>query len=165
MSKRDLSVGIKLYRLRLKLGLEFCEPGRFTQSVRYLLCRLYWAQDGLQVLLSRVYVSKSRPVPLGGLPCLCLMSVSWMSMALISHRVATLSGPLSSGSTVASSSWLSRSRSLESDRITLVEFHIASLISDRWSGAGIRTHALPGWKPGAFPLGDARLKIGPGSGI
>ena len=24
--------------------------------------------------------------------------------------------------------------------------------------AGIRTHAVPGWKPGAFPLGDARSK-------
>ena len=32
------------------------------------------------------------------------------------------------------------------------------------AGGGIRTHAVPGWRPGAFPLGDARLKIGPGSG-
>lgn len=32
------------------------------------------------------------------------------------------------------------------------------------AGGGIRTHAMPGWKPGAFPLGDARLKNGPGSG-
>ena len=26
------------------------------------------------------------------------------------------------------------------------------------AGGGIRTHAVPGWKPSAFPLGDARLK-------
>ena len=32
------------------------------------------------------------------------------------------------------------------------------------AGGGHRTHELPGWKPGAFPLGYARLKIGPGSG-
>ena len=36
--------------------------------------------------------------------------------------------------------------------------------SQNGAGGGIRTHAMPGWKPGAFPLGDARLKNGPGSG-
>jgi hypothetical protein len=32
------------------------------------------------------------------------------------------------------------------------------------AGGGNRTHAMPGWKPGVFPLGDARSKGGPGSG-
>ena len=27
------------------------------------------------------------------------------------------------------------------------------------AGGGIRTHEMPGWKPGAFPLGDARPQM------
>ena len=41
---------------------------------------------------------------------------------------------------------------------------LLSSIGEVGAGGGIRTHAMPGWKPGAFPLGDARSKIGPGSG-
>ena len=33
------------------------------------------------------------------------------------------------------------------------------------AGGGIRTHAVPGWKPGAFPLGDARSKMVQGVGV
>src|SRR5580692_4373077 len=32
------------------------------------------------------------------------------------------------------------------------------------AGGGIRTHAVPGWKPGAFPLGDARSRVVQGVG-
>lgn len=33
------------------------------------------------------------------------------------------------------------------------------------AGGGIRTHAMPGWKPGAFPLGDARSRMVQGAGV
>ena len=33
------------------------------------------------------------------------------------------------------------------------------------AGGGNRTHAMPGWKPGAFPLGDARLRLVQGVGV
>jgi hypothetical protein len=33
------------------------------------------------------------------------------------------------------------------------------------AGGGIRTHAMPGWKPGAFPLGDARPSVVQGVGV
>ena len=49
------------------------------------------------------------------------------------------------------------------DKFTWAE-KLLSSIGEVGAGGGIRTHAMPGWKPGAFPLGDARLKIGPGSG-
>lgn len=35
----------------------------------------------------------------------------------------------------------------------------------QWSGRGVRTHAMPGWKPGAYPLGDARSKMVQGVGV
>ena len=48
--------------------------------------------------------------------------------------------------------------------LTWRELAANRLLHSHGAGGGIRTHAVPGWKPGAFPLGDARLKVGPGSG-
>src|SRR3569833_2296701 len=37
--------------------------------------------------------------------------------------------------------------------------------SGNGASGGIRTHAGPGWKPGAFPLGDARSRMVQGVGL
>jgi hypothetical protein len=66
-------------------------------------------------------------------------------MALINDLIATLSAPLSSGSTVASSSLLSRLRTLKSARIILVEFALPPRSSLMGRTPGFEPRALSGW--------------------